>query len=316
MRIPICFIWLFRVPPNLPYSTGLTTYIYHPAGCWWLSSAPRSPTFYGLSPYIGAVYMHADSCTYIMPPGYVCSIFSLNTYIMPYAGLTHSPNVYVCPTRACQLLMHPPFRIYAILRCARMALCFLHCITVVWSVPNCVFRADPAAAYLVDSTPVSLYTIHSPYIHVLLCIHVFLCLQPRLGFIWSRPLSVRVHTETKALTTSLAAADASISLPSGGPALRAYGSVFIRFPYVCPAASVTTCLVSGTPFIVLLCPCISSPLLVRLAWCFWHTSPPHRLLPPMHLISALLRFGVRRNTPSVPCALCAIPIPAASHGGC
>ena len=173
--------------------------------------------------------------------------------------------------------------------------------------------------YCLYSTPTSLYTytIYHPYIHA------HLCLSPRLGFILPCSLLAQVCMETKELTTSLSAADASLCLPLCGFALRAYGSVVlvvchcicIRCLCVSRADSVAAYLADGTPFAaVLVSPCAFCLLSEWFAWFSWHPSPPLLSLSPMHLLSALLRFSVWRDTHFIP--LCTILVTAALYGGC
>ena len=180
-----------------------------------------------------------------------------------------------------------------------------------------MYSTSPSSSVCFPSHLCSLYTIYSPYIHVRLC------LLPRLGFILPCSLLAQVCMETKVLTTSLSAADASLSLPLCGFALRAYGSVVLVVCHciciwclcVSRADSVAAYLADGTPFAaVLVSPCAFCLLSEWFAWFPWHPSPPLLSLSPMHLLSAHLRFSVWRDTHFIP--LCTILITAALYGGC
>ena len=161
--------------------------------------------------------------------------------------------------------------------------------------------------YCLYSTPTSLYT--------------YLCLSPHLGFILPRSLFARVCMETSVLQMSFYAADASILLLLCGFALRAYGSVYSAlchcgcacFLYAVRAGLATTYPVDGTPSVVRFCQCTMFILLVCSALRSLHTSPPHCLLLPVHLLPAYMRYSDWRDTHSIPCDL---PIAATYYGGC
>ena len=143
-----------------------------------------------------------------------------------------------------------------------------------------------------------------------------------LGFIRLRcNCAARVCAETNVFITSLSAAGASYRLPMCRFALRTYGSVFSVSRHcgrVCVLYAFRTGLaapypVDGTPFAVRICQCTMFIPSVCLALRSLHISPPHCLLLPMHPLPAYLRFGVWRDTHSIPCAK---PIAATYYGGC